>query len=279
MAKTMTGLLLGLVASLEGAHAQLPVTSNLHAWYKADAGVTVIGGYVTQWADQSGNGFTLTPPATGPTVTPNAVNALPAISFDGSTQLNGNFGVTPFTSATIFAIFRYTVTGSDNDYLYTFGTDGASGSQMTFSRQTLSRAYHYDGSIKNFGKINSLPANQWLVSSQVYNTEPEFNHVLFLNGSGVVRTTSSNPYSANVSTGVIGNWSSGSHRFIGDLVELLIYDSPLSEAERTSVDNYLRERAGLPEFFKSEAEILSQWDVIQYDLNGQPNAVWTFDLV
>lgn len=274
----MTWLLLASLVGLAGAHAQLPVTANLHAWFKADAGVTVVADEVTQWTDQSGTGFTLTPPASGPAITPNSVNGLPAISFDGSTQLNGNFGVSPLTGATIFAIFRYTVADSDNDYLYTLGTDGGSGSQLSLSRRSASRAYHFDGASQNIGADDTMPANQWFVSSQVFAAGGGMGHDLFLNGSSVLRSMASSAYSADVSTAVVGNWTSGSTRFIGDLVELLVYSQPLTESERTSVEEYLRERAGLAEFFKSEAEILSDWDVIQYELNGQPDAVWTFDL-
>ena len=36
--------------------------------------------------------------------------------------------------------------------------------------------------------------------------------------------------------------------------------------------------AGFPEFFKPEAEILSDWDVVQYEFGAQPDASWIFDL-
>jgi len=44
------------------------------------------------------------------------------------------------------------------------------------------------------------------------------------------------------------------------------------------VEDYLRVRAGLLPFFEEEAEVLSGWDVIQYEFNAQPDARWTFDL-
>jgi hypothetical protein len=260
------------------AHAQAPFASELQAWFKADAGVTLAAERLTEWEDQSGTGFLLTPSGDAPLVTSDALNGLPAVSFDGSTQIQGQIRSMPLSSATIFAVFRYTIDASNNDYLYTLGEDAGAGSQFTLARRSNSRAYHYDGSAQNIGEDGSLPASQWFVSSQVFGARGGVSHDLFLNGSSVLRSTASSPYSADVSTIVVGNWTSGTFRFVGDLVELLVYDRALSEWERTEVEEYLRKRAGLPEFFKSDAEILSDWEVIQYELDGQPDASWTFDL-
>jgi hypothetical protein len=273
--------LLVMVAWLPAAPAavaQTPLQTGLKAWFKADAGVTVSGGAVTAWTDQTANGYVLTPPATGPTLTAASVNGLPALTFDGSRQLGGNLGAGALGDATIFAIFRYTVADSDNDYLYTLGADAAAGSQMTLSRLPSQKAYHYDGSTAFQSAAGIVPASQWFVSSQVFGARGATSHDLFLNGAAVMRSNSAGTYNPQLGTFVIGNWSSGSFRFVGDLVELLVYDRALTESERRSVEEYLRNRAGLPANFEQEAEILSGWEVIQYELNGQPDAEWSFDL-
>lgn len=258
--------------------AQPPHQGDLRAWFKADAGVTVVADAVTQWTDQSANGFTFTPPDTGPSVISAAVNGRAAISFDGSTQLNGSLGAATLGNATIFALFRYTNESSDNDYLYTLGTLAASGSQMTLSRQSSDRAYHFDGATQNFSSNDTLPANQWFVSTQLFGPRDNNSHDLFLNAASVIRSEASNAYAADVTTCVIGNWTSGSFRVVGDVVELLVYDRALSETERADVEEYLRDRGGLAVFFKPEAEILSAWEIIQYELGAQLPAVWSFDL-
>lgn len=59
--------------------------TNLVAWYKSDVGTTIATG-VSQWNDQSGNGNNLVQ-ATGslqPALTSNAINGLPALTFDGT---------------------------------------------------------------------------------------------------------------------------------------------------------------------------------------------------
>ncbi len=81
-------LSLGLMAPT-AALAQVPVTSGLRLYLRADVGVTnssnpaTDGGFVTDWADQSGNGNNATAlgPAHRPTFVANAVNGQPAIRF------------------------------------------------------------------------------------------------------------------------------------------------------------------------------------------------------
>ena len=69
--------------------APTPPMTNLRAWYKGDAGISLSGSDVIQWNDQSGNGFDLIP-AGGtdlPTFNASVVNSLPGLLFDTT---NGN---------------------------------------------------------------------------------------------------------------------------------------------------------------------------------------------
>jgi hypothetical protein len=260
---------------LEG---QPPCAESLHAWFAADAGVTEVDGEVTEWQDQAGGGYVLAPSGGPPSLALNVVNGLPALGFDGTTDLNGSLGATTLAKASVFAVFRYTVSSSDNDYCYTLGTSGNAGSQITLSRRSGDRAHYFDGARSEFSPDGVLPTNEWFVSSQIFGAYSPDSHDLFLNGASVMRTEAFTTYSVDAAHCVIGNWSSDSFRFIGDLVELLVYDEVLSEPERSEVEDYLRERAGLPEFFKPEAEVLSDWEVIQYEFDAQPDAFWIFDL-
>ncbi len=179
-------------------------------------------------------------------------------------------------AATIFTLARYTVPSSDNDYLYTLGLPGASGSQMALPRTSGSEPYHYDGSIVNTNSSSwsAIGANQWYVFSQVYGGTSANAQCLFRNTVPILTSTATNPYSANASTCVIGNYSSGSFHFVGDLVEFLVYDRALSDAERRQVEEYLRSRAGLPPFADDLYRDLSDWTVVQYEFNAQPDAQW-----
>jgi len=76
--------------------------AGLSLWLKADAGVTLSGSDVTAWADQSGNGRTVTL-TNSPNFTASSINSRPTVDFNGSTQFadaltpafvgNNNFSV------------------------------------------------------------------------------------------------------------------------------------------------------------------------------------------
>src|SRR5438128_1976851 len=69
-------------------HAQGPgnVTGNLRGWYRADAGITITGGAVSAWNDQSGlnNHGAQATGALRPLQTTAAINYNTAITFDGN---------------------------------------------------------------------------------------------------------------------------------------------------------------------------------------------------
>ena len=97
----------------------LDLGADLLAWYRADKGVTLNGSTVSAWADQSGNGLSITQAvaANQPTYEATGLNGLPSIYFDGNdwlsrahlTQLDGATGmvlamsVQPYSRATAWA--------------------------------------------------------------------------------------------------------------------------------------------------------------------------------
>jgi hypothetical protein len=260
------------------ATAQTIPQAGLRVWLKADAGVTTSGGSVTAWADQSAaaNGFTQAAPAQRPTLVASQVNGLPAIHFDGTQQLQGAGPGFTLNGATIFTLARYTVASSNNDYLYAIGSPGFSGSQMALSRTNGTAPYHYDGSSQHIENDpwSAIPANEWAVFSQTFGATSPVSHDLRRNAVSALSSTALNPYAADASAFVIGNWSSGSYRFVGDLVEMIVYDYALSPVARRDVEDYLRARAGLPPFVDQIYRDLSQFSVVQYEMNAQPDAQW-----
>lgn len=261
------------------AAVQLPVTDGLDCWLRADAGVTTTGGLVDAWLDQSSSGLTFTSPAPTerPPLTPSVVNGLPAITFDGTVQLNGD-SIAMYGECTVFALARYTVPSSDNDYLYTIGTDGGPGSQFTLARRSGDSPYHFDGSAQNIANDQSIPADVFQVLTQTFGEDAPERHKLFQNNFQIMETDAAAPYAVDASTFVIGNWSSGGFRFVGDLVELIVFDRVLDGAERLQIEDYLRRRADIPAFFDPLTEDMTDWEVVQYEVNAQPDADWRLRL-
>lgn len=91
------------------------------AWYKSDAGVTISGGVVTNWADQSGNGRDLASTANNkPVFTASALNGYGAVDADNVAgrvlQTAGNMPAV--TSLYIYAVMKMSnSTGSYGRYL------------------------------------------------------------------------------------------------------------------------------------------------------------------
>lgn len=254
--------------------AQVP-SAGQQLWLKADTGVTTAGGLVTSWIDQSPSAHVFTPPAGAePTFATGVVNGLPAVGFDGTMQLDGGIGQT-LGDATVFTLARYTVS-SDNDYLYAIGTPGTSGSQMCLARSAGTTPYHYDGAVQNTSNspYSQIAANEWKVFVQSFHGSGPSSHDWFMNADNIMSTSANNPYNVDATNISIGNWSSGNYRFEGELIEMIVYDRVLSEAEQLAVQDYLRQRAGLPVFIDDSYWDLSTWSVIQYEMNAQPDAQW-----
>ena len=92
--------------------SQLIPTSGLSLWLKADAGVTTSGSNVTAWADQSGNGNTMTAEiGAEPLYAPNGLNGKPVIDFNNSKYLTANVDYT-LTAQTSIAVFKYSSNSS-----------------------------------------------------------------------------------------------------------------------------------------------------------------------
>lgn len=258
--------------------AQSPPVANPLVWLKADAGVALSDTNVVSWTNQVANGIIFTAPTTPtrPTLATNVVNGLPAVRFNGAQRLNGNLGRV-LTNATIFTLCQFNITNSDNDYVYTLGTPTVSGSQMTLSRLDGNDAYHYDGSIEN-SPDTTIPPFAFQVFTQVYGEGGGTNHQTYMNLFEMIDSQANNPYSVNASNTVLGNWSSSSFYFVGDMVEWLVYDRVLNFDERRQVAEYLRQRAALSQFFATGSLDLSNWEVIQYEVNAQPDAQWVLRL-
>lgn len=256
----------------------LPVlpTAGQRLWLKADAGVTTtIGGEVTQWADQSGAGILFTPGSTGPTLVPNVANGLPALRFSGSEYLlTTMFTGTTFSAVTVMALVRWTPTSSGNSYCYTIGSSGTSGSQLTLSRRSGQKAYHYDGALTNVEANSFIPPDTFQVFAQVYGETGPTSHRLYQNAGRMMDTAAQNSYAADGQVFRIGGWSFSGYGFVGDIIEFVVYDRVLTTAERRSAEEYLRVRVNNSRFQDVD---LNTWSVVQYEVNAQPDAQWSLD--
>jgi hypothetical protein len=211
-----------------GTPAPLRATG-LKLWVKADAGITVAGGSVSAWADQSGNGNHLVQAdsANQPLLVVGEVNGLPVLRFDGAGDWL-SFTTRLTTIRTVFWVIRRSPNMTPG-YRFLLGDVSTSpaatwdfhsdGTTKLWSGSYTSAAIR-DGQTRVDGAtINGLAANR-----------PADLSVISLVTTG------------NVSASTFSRDRTYDRSWWGDLAELVIYDRALSPAEVAAVEEYLAGR-------------------------------------
>lgn len=235
-----------------GSAASLTVNSGLQLWLQADAGVTKNAtGAVTAWADQSGkNNHAAQPDATlAPVLVDNAVNAKPALRFDGaddyidvasapSVAITGDiasFFVVKFDDfATYRAIWGKTAANlpRPNDY-YLLPNSG------------VPRVYRgsEDRNVNAFVDGRAVPANTYVLLgfSQAGTLMTHYFNGQ-LSGSGTLSVTPTDSDTALR----IGSRDDLFTKMKGDIAELLVYDRAIAGDDQNAVAAYLGSKYGIP---------------------------------
>jgi hypothetical protein len=225
----------------------------LVTWLRADAGVTSSGGNVSQWTDQSpfGNNAVQASGGNQPTLTSNAINGEPALTFNGSSSylsIPDNPTLRP-SAMTVIAVASSAGTGGG--YTHILGKPYYSSSSwnapyssyelsinstgVPFFNCSVAGTGGYDGA----GTVVNL--NQPYLLAGMY----DGTNVSFWQNGGTPATTS---ISGTLDNGdsttknlVIGQASVNSPReyFNGQIAEVLIYNRVLSAAELQQAETYL----------------------------------------
>ena len=213
--------------------------SGLYLWLKADA-ITGLSNNdpVGTWIDSSaaGDDATQATSAEKPTYKTNTLNGLPVVSFDGGDALDSPASAAqkPFSH---FAVVR--VTDFDN-YRQIMNASGAGinwRANITTGYPNLDK----QGSV-NIGTASSGPsANTWAIWTITYSGSGDW--VWYLDGSSVGSGTADVTF--NASTIRIGADPGYSYPFLGDLAEILCYDTVLSTGDRGDVTAHLQSKYAL----------------------------------
>ena len=233
-------------ASTFGSGADVPF-GNLALWLKADAGLVQGGSNlpVSQWSDQSGNGENAlqTSANNQPQWEAGALNGLPAVQFNGSSYFNLPNFLNGTVGAEAFVVLRAaTNTPPVPSELWSFG-----GGMMYHSAYPAP-----DGSLaEDFGSTTMMslgvpaePVNQYNVY-QVMGQNGSW--AMWMNGI-LQDSTTNNVYGYN-SVPMLGRRFTGGNGvdqyFNGAVAELLVFNRPLADSERTNVNRYLINKYGL----------------------------------
>lgn len=223
--------------------------STLVGWYKGDIGVfsdlgvtpSLIGGFVRQWNDQSGNLNHIISSGLGtrPTYV-SGTNGKPAVNFalvGGITKQSLlKSGVTVGQPVTIFSVAA--ITNINGGGLIVGGTNG---SNVFYTKQRLTAfAIFASPSSNTEFAINASLGFSWALSTSIFKGG---NSSIRLN-SGIITGTGSagNVPMQSIS---IGENTVNEGGFIGSVAEVLIYAKELNSTEIAFVELYLKNKYNL----------------------------------
>ncbi len=224
--------------------ANVPQDSSLLAWLKSDNGVTTSGTSVISMADFGPNGNTATQPTTAdqPTLTANAVNGLPAITFTGTPQFLQfalpDYNFADFTrGATVFFVAKPSAITAGARF-FDFGT-ATTGNNL----RLLEAAAGVEFDVVNASTITSLTSSTALSTTNFQLVEAVQNGAGYANifNSGVLAAQGALPNIVNIArTGnFLAKANNAANYFSGQMAEILIYNRVLTSSERQGVEGYI----------------------------------------
>lgn len=247
MSKFLLSLFLG--CSISMIQAQIS-TTGLALWLKADAGVkntsnlTATDGQAVQtWEDQSGNGnHAIQLTSSGqPVWQQNGGNGGSSVHFSNSSLECANAATLNPAQMSIFIVGKYSNSGSYQSFLMktpsSSWTSGGYGVSQSGSSSTMTGWVNsYSGSA-NVGS-SSFQKGENILFSMVY--QPG-SLTVYNNGMNTVNSSNAPAINSTTVPLVIGN-SPGNYGLNGDIAEIIIYGTALSNTQREAVEEYLRNK-------------------------------------
>lgn len=239
-------------------YAQFPggVSANLRGWYNGNLGVTLTGGVVSQWSDQSGNNLNATQATatSRPTQNTSGFNYNTMLTFDGQDNFLNvtDLIATGATGVSAFAVARQAGTGQDTWGCVILGqangpawTGGGYGLTALNAGNTSFGFWVRDYSANFVARATTLSVPALM--SGVWNGTTANNVQYFQDGTSQ-GVDAYNPGSVgdNGNTYIGTGFGSGSqYCFYGDIAELIIYNTGLTAANASKVNSYLAIKYGI----------------------------------
>ncbi|GIG56889.1 hypothetical protein Lfu02_12610 [Longispora fulva] len=228
----------GILAVPSSAQAAGSPAGGAQMWLRADVGVQVNATNVTTWYDQSGNARngTMTTPSRQPTLVQGALNGQPVIHFNGAQSLNLLTPVNPYTFS-VFIVGRNQKSSGFSMILGPSGNFPNNQIRWENSSQAL-----FVGTANNFPVVTSTIGNTMVFHELSARYD---GSTMWVYRDGNLVSAHSFSTSGGWTLASIGSWYS-SQFMIGDLAEVIVYPTALSDADRTATDSYLRSKYALP---------------------------------
>jgi prepilin-type N-terminal cleavage/methylation domain-containing protein/prepilin-type processing-associated H-X9-DG protein len=222
-----------------------PFVDGMVSWLAADSGITLSGTTVSTWTDKSGKGnnAVMAIAANQPKVTNSALSGNPVITFDGAGSGNGDYMQIPTltTIGSAFVVCNYTAGTSFVTYAGLICSATINSDQNFFRAENGTQRFRV-GSEQD-GATNG---NIWLNSKKITSTSDAY--LAPMSTYRVISGTNSYNLSYNYTGGLnlCRDASSDNTRvWGGNVAEVILYKSRLSDNDRITVEKFLRAKYGL----------------------------------
>jgi hypothetical protein len=220
-----------------------PPVSGYTAWYDASdaTSITLSAGAVSQWNDKSGNGYNLTQSTSArqPSTGTRTLNGRNVLAFNGTSDYLVRNSTPVLTQPnTVFVVAASDTVNAQQVVFDDGGSSGQSGGAVYISNDNKFHIYAL-GSVE-VGNTNANTNPHCF--SAVFNGT---SSTLFVDGT---QSGSSGDAGSQSMTGFsVGDFQDGFGWYWGGVVaEVVVYHSLLSDAQRQSVESYLRAKWGTP---------------------------------
>lgn len=225
-------------------------------WLKADAGITKdSSNYVSQWADQSGNGNHAVQGTVinQPLLVNNEYNGNPTVRFNGSSSfIEGVITPTPNERVTIFFVAKqFSNTLNNGAILLNMSSEANDyinpGQIVVMANSPTSQIFYRGNGVATNSYSSSYNNNLCVFCIKIDGANPLTTYNSYINGRENVLTTSGN-YVFSYDRYILAcRYVGGAYGyFINiDFSEVIIYNSALSDIDRQLVESYLNTKYAL----------------------------------
>lgn len=219
----------------------LPVPqSGLSLWLRGDFGPIVTGSNVTQWSDLSGTGNNAVQATSTkqPTLVNAAINGLPAVKFNGTSQYLGlTSGLSNLTTgASIFAVISPVGTATKTLVVSANAGPADMISVQTINTQAKLNAYNGTTASSVTTATGALTLSKFQLLEAVHNGAA--SATLSVNAAPLITGTVQNLINTTRSQNYVGADNTAATFWNGQLAELLVYSRALTGSEQAAVEGY-----------------------------------------
>lgn len=215
----------------------------------ADSNALVLSGSaVTTWKDKSGNARDATSVGS-PTLTTGALNGLPVVTFNGSTQyMTCPLSLGSTQPLTMFVVARSTTLTGFRAAVSLNGVPGARGASLMLYLSGTSRWWFSGGNGPTDGNQTTLVLSTTRFDINANYWRPSFVQ-MNINGTAYASSSATPTSLVANSTMIIGRAQGGIEYWSGPIAEILVYSNTLTSSQREQVEGYLAFKWGLQSNF------------------------------